>query len=553
MKATISRLGPWVLLAVLAAGWFCNLGYRHLVKPDEGRYAEIPREMVASGDWLTPRLNGYKYFEKPPLQYWVTAATFAAFGQNEWAARLWPGVTGFLGVLLVLWAGNRLFGRPVGLLGAAVAASSAIYVSVGHLLTLDMALCVFMSASVFAFTVAQAVAADDAERRRWMLLAWVAAALAVLSKGLIGVVLPAGAVALYVLIERDWKLAGRLHVLGGGLLFLAIAAPWFVAVSLANPEFPRFFFIHEHFERFATREHGRYQPVWYFVPVLLAGILPWIVGLFPALVRAWTRVPETRFQPRRFLLVWCAVVFAFFSASDSKLGSYILPMFPALALLIGIHLASASPRLALAQGLVAALLGVALAAVSLLASANIREFLVLLETDLAPELYAAYLPWLAVGGIVLAAAGIASASLRGRRSAAALTLAFGGLAWVQIVLSGHETLAPAFSAYHVVQKIRGDVKPDVPFYVVNTFDHTLLFYLGRTVTMVVNKDELAQPIAWEPRNYLPDTAAFARAWQADREAFALFNANDLDAFLKSHQVPMQIVARDARRVIVKKP
>ncbi|TMH09433.1 MAG: glycosyltransferase family 39 protein, partial [Betaproteobacteria bacterium] len=404
------------------------------------------------GRLVTPRLNGYKYFEKPALQYWITAAAFTAFGQNEWAARLWPGVTGFLGVLLVFWAGNRLFGPPVGLYAAAVAASSAIYASIGHLLTLDMALCVFMSASVFAFAVAQSDPAGDAERRRWMLLAWAAAALAVLSKGLVGIVLPAGAVALYVLIEREWKLLGRLHALGGGLLFLAIAAPWFIAVSLANPEFLRFFFIHEHFERFTTREHGRYQPVWYFVPVLLAGVLPWIVDLFPALGRAWARVPETRFQPRRFLLLWCVVVFAFFSASDSKLGSYILPMFPALALLIGIHLASASARFALAQGVVAALFGITLASASLWASANLPRTLVLLETDLPPELVAGYLPWLTVGGIVLAAAGTASASLCGRRAPAALTLALGGLAWVQIVLSGHDTLAPAFSAYHVVQK-----------------------------------------------------------------------------------------------------
>src|SRR2546423_14326121 len=138
------------LLALLAAFsllWFCNLGYRHLVKPDEGRYAEIPREMVASGDWLTPRLNGYKYFEKPPLQYWVTAAAFTAFGKNEWAARLWTGLTGFLGVLLVFWAGKRLFAPPAGLFGAAVAASCALYVAIGHILTLDMALTFFMSAS----------------------------------------------------------------------------------------------------------------------------------------------------------------------------------------------------------------------------------------------------------------------------------------------------------------------------------------------------------------------------------------------------------------------
>ncbi len=124
---------------------------------------------------------------------------------------------------------------------------------------------------------------------------------------------------------------------------------------------------------------------------------------------------------------------------------------------------------------------------------------------------------------------------------------------MQIVLSGHETLAPAFSAYHVVQKIRGDVKPDVPFYVVDTFDHTLPFYLDRTVTMVGNKDELAQPIAREPRGFLPDAAAFARAWQSDRDAFAMFSANDLAGFLKAHPVPVRIVASDPRRVIVRKP
>ncbi|HEY6239688.1 MAG TPA: glycosyltransferase family 39 protein [Burkholderiales bacterium] len=548
-----SRHGLWILLVVFAAGWFCNLGYRHLVKPDEGRYAEIPREMVASGDWLTPRLNGFKYFEKPALQYWATAAAFEVFGQKEWAARLWPAVTGFLGVLFVFWVGNRVFGPPSGLYGAAVAASSALYASIGHVLTLDMALSFFMSASVFAFAAAQSDPSSETERRRWMLLAWAAAALAVLSKGLVGIVLPAGAAALYVLIERDWRVLGRLHLLSGGLLFLAIAAPWFIAVSLANPEFFRFFFIHEHFERFTTREHGRYQPLWYFVPVLLAGILPWIVGLFPALLRAWTRVPETRFQPRRFLLLWCAVVFAFFSASDSKLASYILPIFPALALLIGIHLASASPRFALVQSGVAASLGIALVAAALWASANLAEVLMLLEPDIPSELYAAYLPWLTAGGIALAVAGLASAALRGRPAAAALTLAFGGLACVQIVLSGHETLAPAFSAYHVVQKIRGDVKPDVPFYVVDTFDHTLPFYLNRTVTMVGVKDELTQPIAWEPQKFLPDAAAFARAWESDRDAFAMFSANDLDGFLKAHPIPVRIVARDPRRVIVRKP
>jgi len=546
-EADVPRRALFALLAAFALLWFCNLGVRHLVKPDEGRYAEIPREMIATGDWLTPRINGYKYFEKPPLQYWATAASFAAFGTNEWAARLWPGLTGFLGVLLVFWAGNRLFAPPAGLLGAAVTASSLLYAVVGHLLTLDMALSFFMSAAVFAFALAQQEPAEPG-RKRWMLLGWAAMALAVLTKGLVGAVLPAAAVGAYVLLHRDWKLLSRLHLLRGGLLFLAIAAPWFVWVSLVNPEFPRFFFIHEHFERFLTREHDRYQPAWYFLPILLLGIVPWIVGLFPALRSAWERSTATGFHARRFLLVWCAVVFVFFSASSSKLVSYILPLFPALSLLIGGYLGSAGRGVLLAQAVAAALLGIAVAAVA-------PQAPVYASGTVPPSLLEAYVPWIIVAGLALAAGGLLSAAFlaRGKRVPAVLALACGGLVLAQTSLTGHESLAPSLSAYHIVHKIRDQLKPDIPFYVVETFDHTLLYYLGRNVTMVSVTDELADPVRRAPRDFLPDAAAFARSWEADRDAFAMFNINDLPAFLKAHPVPMRVVAVDPRRVIVRKP
>ena len=545
--AFVPRRALFALLAAFALLWFCNLGYRHLIKPDEGRYSEIPREMVASGDWLTPRLNGYKYFEKPPLQYWATAASFTAFGMNEWTARLWTGLTGFLGVLLVFWAGNRLFAPPAGLLGAAVAGSSFLYAVVGHLLTLDMALTFFMSASVFAFAVAQQEPAEAA-RRRWMLLAWAGAALAVLTKGLVGVVLPVGAVAAYVLLHRDWRLLSRLELVRGGLLFLAITAPWFVMVSLANPEFPHFFFIHEHFERFLTKEHGRYQPAWFFLPILLVGTVPWIVSLFPALRSAWARTAAAGFRTHRFLLLWCAVVFVFFSASSSKLIPYILPLFPALSLLIGEHFRSAGRGVLLGQAITAALLGIALAAAAPQAPTYASE-------AVPPALLEGYVPWIMASGLALAAGGILSAVFlaRGKRVPAVLSLACGGLVLAQAALSGHESLAPSLSAYHIVNKIRDQVKPDTPFYVVDTFDHTLLFYLQRRVTMVSVMDELADSIKREPRDFLPDAAAFARAWEAEGDAFAMFNIDDLPAFLQAHPVPMRVIAADPRRVIVRKP
>src|SRR6266540_2744361 len=222
----------------------------------------------------------------------MTYIFFFFFFQAEDGIRV-RDVTGVQTCALpIFWTGNRLFGPPIGLYGALVAASSAMYVLIGHFLSLDMALAFFMSASVFAIALAQRDESGDIERRRWMLLAWAAAALAVLSKGLVGIVLPAGAVVLYALIERDRERWARLHLFPGGLLFLAITAPWFVAVSLANPEFFRFFFIHEHVERFLTREHDRYEPLWYFVPVLLLGIVPWTVSLFPALWSAWPRSPR---------------------------------------------------------------------------------------------------------------------------------------------------------------------------------------------------------------------------------------------------------------------
>src|SRR3954465_862145 len=143
----------WVLLGVFAIVWFSALGYRSLAKPDEGRYAEIAREMAVTGDWVTPRLNGIKYFEKPALQYWATAAAFRAFGEREWAARLWTGLCGFWGVLLAFFAGRRLYGAAAGLLAGAVLGSSLMYFVMGHLNTLDMGLAVFLEAALVAFLV----------------------------------------------------------------------------------------------------------------------------------------------------------------------------------------------------------------------------------------------------------------------------------------------------------------------------------------------------------------------------------------------------------------
>lgn len=220
----LSRRALFVLLAVFTVAWFGTLEYRKLIKPDEGRYAEIAREMAVSGDFVTPRLNGIKYFEKPPLQYWATAAAFKAFGEQEWTARLWAGTTGFLCVLLVFFTGRRLFGRDAGLFAAAAAASSLLFLLIGHINTLDMGLTFFLQLALSGFLFAQQEATPE-RARGWMLVTWAALALAVLSKGLVSLVLPGAALAAYSLAGRDFSPWRHLHVARGLPLFLLVAAP----------------------------------------------------------------------------------------------------------------------------------------------------------------------------------------------------------------------------------------------------------------------------------------------------------------------------------------
>jgi len=346
----ISNKQLWWLIIAVAVIWFSNLEYRKLIKPDEGRYAEIPREMVVSGDWTTPRLNDLKYFEKPPLQYWATATAYTVFGQHQWTSRLWTALTGFAGILLVWFAGLRLFGREAARYAAILLGSSMLYVLMAHIDTLDMGVTFFITLGIAGLLLAQHET-DKKSQRNWMILAWAALGLAVLSKGLMGLVLPGAALFIYMVVQRDFSVLKRMHWLAGLVVFLLITAPWFYLVMKANPEFFQKFFIYEHYTRFTTKDLGRYQPWYYFVPILLAGMLPWTVLMFDTLFKTWRggKLPEgasrnRAFNAARFLLVWAVFIYLFFTVSGSKLPSYLLPMFPALALLMGRRLAEMNPR-----------------------------------------------------------------------------------------------------------------------------------------------------------------------------------------------------------------
>jgi 4-amino-4-deoxy-L-arabinose transferase-like glycosyltransferase len=537
----MSKRQAWLLITLFVLVWFGSLEYRKLVKPDEGRYSEIPREMVATGDWLTPRLNGIKYFEKPPLQYWATATAFKMFGQSDGTARLWPGLTGFLGVLLAWFAGRRLFGPNAGLLAGATLASSLLYLMIGHINTLDMGLSFFLEAAVFGFLLAQR---EEPQARRWMLIAWAALAFAVLSKGIVALVLTGATLVLYSLVFRDFSPWRRLELARGLPLFLAIAAPWFIAASIVNPEFARFFFIHEHFERFLTKVHGRYQPAWYFIPILAMGLLPWTGLALHSVGTAWRRYADAVFQPRRFLTLWCLVVFAFFSVSSSKLPSYILPLFPAAALLLG----DALPRLK--RNVLLAHLG-AVAAVALVALALSTRVTELASEAMPAAMMADYGRWLTAAATLWLAGTVAAMVLawRNRTVAAALIMSVTGFVAGMGTLLGIETLSPANSAYHIAGQVKPLLSPGVPFYSVRMYEQTLPFYLDRTVTLVDYRDELDFGLTQQPEKWVPSLDEFKIRWKATGDAFAIMPPDLFDS-LAQEGLPMTLIARDTRRVIV---
>ena len=509
-----------LLLLVLALAWFGTLGLRPLYKADESRYGEISREMVATGDWVTPRLNGFRYFEKPPLQYWSTAAFFSVLGEKDWVARLWTALAGFAGILLVLYAGNRLWGAPAGSYAAAVLAGSPLYVLLGQVNTLDMGVSVFLAAALVAFLLGR------------MLWFWAACAAAVLSKGLIGIVLPGAALFFFLLLKRDWKLIGRMRPIAGPLVFLAISAPWFVAVSAANPQFLHFFFVQEHFQRFTTQMHDRVEPFWFFLPILLAGLGPWLLPFLRSL--------KPRDDATLLLVVWSVVVLVFFSASGSKLPPYILPIFPAAALLLGRLLARDWPaRLFLVQVAL-------LVAVSLTAAIGVPL--------LAPD-YAEYARWITLAFLLMAAAAALASWLawRGRHGAAVLALAAGGLVATQVGIAGHLTIAERFSVAGTVARLAELPPRDVPVYTVAAYDHTIPWVLKRTVTMVRYRDELDHAVDWDAEKFVPDLPAFARAWREAPRAWAFVRPDRLDELRSHYGLAMREMARGPVYAIVKKP
>lgn len=323
-----------VRIALLALLWLGLLAWvRPLMLPDEGRYVGVAWGMLRSGDWLTPTLDGLPYFHKPPLFYWITATAMQVFGVWEWPARLASILGAWAGALAVFALLRRWWGERDARLALWVLLLQPTFYLGAQFANLDMLVAGAITVTIALLAQAALALERGLPYRGALLGAYVAAALAVLAKGLIGMVLPGLVVTAWLLSGGRWRTWLRLLSLPGLALFALVAAPWFIAMQQRFPEFLHYFFVVQHFQRFAETGFNNVQPFWFYPAVLLLITLPWLPWLTPLWARGQA-VDPVRADLRRLMWLWMVLVTAFFSLPASKLVGYILPAIPPLAVLL---------------------------------------------------------------------------------------------------------------------------------------------------------------------------------------------------------------------------
>lgn len=333
-------ISSWIsdcLLILFSVFFFYRLflGAYPLFTPDEGRYSEVAREMAITHDYITPRLNGVVFLDKPILYYWLQTIAIRFLGITEISLRIWPILFGVMGCVMVYITGRRLFSRRAGWLAATFLALSPLYYGALHYSNLDGEVGVLIANALLCFLIGMFTSRSTS--KPWFMASYVFIGLGILTKGLIGILLPAIVITLWMLINQQWSLLSRCY-LGRGILIIAvITAPWYISVQIQNPQFFHFFFYTQQFGRYVSTQHYNSKVgFWFYIPVVLIGFFPWTVFLYQSMILTIRQTVQKRRYDTVlfFLLLWIISIFIFFTLPSSKTVGYIIPIFPALSLLI---------------------------------------------------------------------------------------------------------------------------------------------------------------------------------------------------------------------------
>lgn len=472
----------WIILGLTSFIIFFQLGSIPLLDPDEPVYAETAKEMLAFGDFISPRIYGEFWYDKPPLYYWLTAASFKLFGVSEFAARLPAAFCGVACVMLVYRCGCRLFGLRAGIAGALALTTSIEYFYVAKAAVTDSTLTFFMTAALLMFL------------EKKYLLFYVCAALATLTKGPIGIVFPGVITFLYLLATKNWQELKQLKLPQGILLYAVIALPWYLAMyQLHGTVFLDTFIGYHNLTRFTTAEHSSTAAWYFFMPVLALGFFPWTALLAQSVCAALAK-GRTQSRELLFLVIWGAFVFVFFSLSSTKLVTYILPMYPAAAMLVGWYVGNCLEEPSF-QGWTCYVWPSVLSGMSLCLLGGAYY-----GSQLMPEL---------TGGVhclaFLLAAMTGAVWYAARKKKP--RIGFGGqvaamaLVAVVFVTALVPSVAPAFTTRLVASEFEAVYDGQEPVYVAKFLHPGFTFYTDVYGQEVVSKEDLQKAIAKEERAY----------------------------------------------------
>ena len=321
----------WVVALAAAFILFFQLGAIPLLDPDEPVYAETPKEMIAFHDYVSPRIFGEYWYDKPPLFYWLVAASFHMFGVSEFSARFPSAFLGLLTVLYVYFAASRLFGRRAGGISALILATSVEFFYLGKAAVTDITLNFCLTVALLSFL----------EKRYYLF--YVFAGLATVAKGPIGLLFPGAILFLYFLLARRWHVLMEMKLLPGIFIYTLVALPWYAAmIQIHGNAFIDTFIGFHNITRFTSPEHPGVTWYYYF-PILIAGFFPWTAILLQS-VWASVRVGGSHWEKLTFLNVWAWFIFLFFTISRTKLVSYILPMYVPIAIITGWYVSTLMER-----------------------------------------------------------------------------------------------------------------------------------------------------------------------------------------------------------------
>jgi 4-amino-4-deoxy-L-arabinose transferase-like glycosyltransferase len=531
----------WELLAAIGAALiaatvcFYHLGSYGLWEPDEARYAEIAREMLVLRDFITPHLDYVPYIEKPPLLYWLTAFSMRVGGVNELAARLPNATAALVGIGAVYLFTRRVFDQRQGILAAVILSTSALYGLMAQVLTTDMLLTACLCVALFAFYL------QWAEGGAWWWLMYLAIGFGVLVKGPIAMAIPALAGGIFLLTAGGWRgAARRFHLATGFGLVALTVAPWFIAITLRQPNFLAFYLVGEHLQRFFEASYSHGQPIWYYVPVILGGVLPW--SLVVPFIRWRSLTPS---PARRFCLITAATIFVLFSLASAKLIPYILPAMPFVAVLLANGLDDfIANRDCRPLALVGPLLGIAAVGVWCVAALADRF------RNPNPLLVR---PALQAGVIVLSIAGVLCFATFWQRRAFAGLASLAVTSTVLLVVASYGRLmAEPARSYAGLARLIAQRAPTARLVCYPRYIESLPFYTGRRVTLVGAPTELAYGAAHASdgsQYFFTHRPDLLRLWNAPVSPLLIVDRSAMPQLVQSLG-PFTIVAADQRKIAI---